>query len=75
MGLFIPILNIYCFVNIWGSIAERLGKSYWFYGITILFFGIPVFILAFDSSYLVGYAADEYDSFEPFEQYGFGERA
>lgn len=71
VGLFIPILNVYCFVNIWGSIAERLGKSYWVYGITILLFGIPVFILAFDNSYLVGYAADEYDSFEPSEQYGF----
>ena len=27
VGLFIPILNIYCFVNIWGSIAERLRQE------------------------------------------------
>jgi type IV pilus assembly protein PilM len=69
VGLFIPILNIYCCVNIWGSIAERLGKSYWLYGITTLLFGIPVLILAFDGSYPVGYAAD-YDSFGQVEQYG-----
>jgi type IV pilus assembly protein PilM len=69
IGLFIPILNIYCCVNIWGSIAERLGKSYWLYGITILLFSIPVLILAFDSSYPVGYDA-EYDSFGTFARYG-----
>jgi type IV pilus assembly protein PilM len=69
VGLFIPILNIYCCINIWGSIAERLGKSYWIYGITILLFCIPVLILAFDGSYPVGYAA-EYDSFGQIEQYG-----
>jgi type IV pilus assembly protein PilM len=69
VGLFVPILNIYCCINIWGSIAERLGKSYWIYGITILLFCIPVLILAFDGSYPVGYAA-EYDSFGQIEQYG-----
>jgi type IV pilus assembly protein PilM len=68
VGLFVPILNIYCCINIWGSIAERLGKSYWIYGITILLFCIPVFILAFDGSYPVGYAAD-YDSFGQVEQH------
>jgi type IV pilus assembly protein PilM len=69
LGFFIPILNIYCCVNIWGSIAERLGKSYWLYGITTLLFGIPVLILAFDGSYPVGYAAD-YDSFGQVDQHG-----
>jgi hypothetical protein len=69
VGLFIPILNIYCCINIWGSIAERLGKSYWIYGITTLLFCIPVFILAFDGSYPVGYAA-EYDSFGQIERAG-----
>jgi type IV pilus assembly protein PilM len=68
VGLFVPILNIYCCINIWGSIAERLGKSYWIYGITILLFCIPVLILAFDGSYPVGYAAD-YDSFGQVEQH------
>jgi type IV pilus assembly protein PilM len=68
VGIFVPVLNIYCCINIWGSIAERLGKNYWLYGITILFFGIPVFILAFDNSYPVGYTGSEYDeSFGTFE--------
>ena len=68
VGLFIPILNIYCCINIWGSIAKRLGKSYWLYGIVMLIF-FPAFILAFDSSYPVGDADEEYDSFGPFGQY------
>jgi type IV pilus assembly protein PilM len=50
LGLMIFPINIYSTINIWGSIAERLGKSYWLYGITTLIFGIPVLILAFDSS-------------------------
>jgi type IV pilus assembly protein PilM len=70
VGAFIPVLNIYCCINIWGSVAERLGKNYWLFGITILFFGIPVFILAFDNSYPVGYTGDEYDeNFGTSEQY------
>jgi type IV pilus assembly protein PilM len=69
IGFFIPIVHIYCWIKIWGSIAERLGKSYWLYGITILFFGVPVFILAFDDSYPIGVTGDEYDSLGPLEQY------
>jgi len=69
VGVFIPFLNIYCCINIWGRIAERLGKSYWLYGITTLFFGVPVFILAFDGSYPIGVAGDEYDGLGPLEQY------
>ncbi len=51
VGVFIPILNIYCIVNMWGVIAEKLGKSYWLYGIMCFLFGIPVLVLAFDDSY------------------------
>jgi type IV pilus assembly protein PilM len=69
VGVFIPILNIYCCINIWGSIAERLGKNFWLYGITILFFGVPVFILAFDSSYPIVDGGDEYDSFRSLEHH------
>jgi len=50
LGLMVFPINIYSTINIWGSIAERLGKSYWFYGITTLVIGIPILILAFDSS-------------------------
>lgn len=50
LGMLIFPINIYSTINIWGSIAEKLGKSYWLYGITTLLVGIPVLILAFDSS-------------------------
>jgi type IV pilus assembly protein PilM len=70
VGCFIPIFNIYCNIKIWGNIAERLGKSYWLYGITTLIF-FPICVLAFDNSHSVGDITDEYDNFEPFEQYGF----
>lgn len=61
LGMMIFPINIYSTVNVWGSIAEKLGKSYWLYGILTLLFGIPVFILAFDSSTVSGgsiYAAE-----------------
>lgn len=54
LGMMIFPINIYSNINVWGSIAEKLGKNYWLYGITILLFGIPVFILAFDSSTAAG---------------------
>ena len=50
LGMMIFPISIYSTINVWGSIAERLRKSYWLYGITTLLFGVPVFILAFDSS-------------------------
>ena len=50
LGMMIFPINIYSTINIWGSIAEKLGKSYWIYGITILLVGIPILILAFDGS-------------------------
>ena len=50
LGLVVFPISIYSTINIWGSIAERLGKSYWLYGITTLIIGVPVLILAFDSS-------------------------
>ncbi|MCK9227713.1 MAG: type IV pilus assembly protein PilM [Syntrophorhabdaceae bacterium] len=57
LGMMIFPINIYSTINVWGSIAEKLGKSYWLYGITTLLLGIPVFILAFDSSAPTGKAA------------------
>ncbi|MEN6615668.1 MAG: type IV pilus assembly protein PilM [Syntrophorhabdus sp.] len=50
LGLLIPFVNIYSMITIWGSIAEKLGKNYWLYGILTLVCGIPILILAFDSS-------------------------
>ena len=35
----------------WGSVAERLGKSFWLWGAACLVFGgVPVLFLAFDGS-------------------------
>jgi hypothetical protein len=42
LGLMVFPINIYSTINIWGSIAERLGKSYWLYGVTTLIFGIQI---------------------------------
>ncbi len=50
LGMMIFPINIYSIINVWGSIAERLGKNYWVWGILTLLFGVPVFVLAFDSS-------------------------
>jgi type IV pilus assembly protein PilM len=57
LGMMIFPINIYSIINVWGSIAERLGKNYWVYGILTLIFGVPVFILAFDSSRPAGSSA------------------
>lgn len=46
----IPVVNLGGAVYLWGSIAKRLGKSFWLYGLGIGLIGIPVFFLAFDRS-------------------------
>lgn len=44
-------LFIFCWVYLWGSVAERLGKSFWLWGAACLVFGgVPVLFLAFDGS-------------------------
>jgi hypothetical protein len=50
LGIFIPYVNIVIGGYVWGQIAKNLGKNEWLYGITIAIIGLPVFILAFDSS-------------------------
>lgn len=55
VGLMVPIVNIYFMIHIWGSIAERLGKSYWLFGIVTTLAFVTVFILAFDGSVPFGY--------------------
>jgi type IV pilus assembly protein PilM len=54
-GLLIPVVNIYFMIHIWGSVAEKLGKSYWLYGVVTLLATVTVFILAFDNSLPSGY--------------------
>lgn len=59
LGLLIPVVNIYFVIHIWGSVAERLGKSYWLYGIVTLLAFITIIILAFDNSIPIGYGLPE----------------
>ena len=50
-GRALAALFIFCWVYLWGSVAERLGKSFWLWGAACLVFGgVPVLFLAFDSS-------------------------
>lgn len=38
-------------IYLWGSVAARLGKNFWLWGVMSLFSGgIPILFLAFDSS-------------------------
>ena len=50
-GRALAALFIFCWVYLWGSVAERLGKSFWLWGSACLVFGgVPVLFLAFDGS-------------------------
>jgi hypothetical protein len=48
----IPIALMYLafFVYFWGTVARRLGRNFWLYGVTIALFVLPVLFLAFDDS-------------------------
>ncbi|MCX8021400.1 MAG: type IV pilus assembly protein PilM [Syntrophorhabdaceae bacterium] len=59
LGLLIPIVNLYFIIHIWGSVALRLGKNYWVYGVGSLFLWITVLIMAFDKSRPEGYMLSE----------------
>ena len=56
--LFAPVLEpasalvaVAAAVCLWGNIAKRLGKNFWLWGIgMVVFMGLPVLIMAFDSS-------------------------
>ena len=50
-GRALAALFIFCWVYLWGSVAERLGKIFWLWGAACLVFGgVPVLFLAFDGS-------------------------
>ena len=50
-GRALAVLFVFCWVYLWGSVAERLGKSFWLWGAACLVFGgVPVLFLAFDGS-------------------------
>ncbi|OUO95234.1 hypothetical protein [Cloacibacillus sp. An23] len=50
-GRALAALFAFCWVYLWGSAAERLGKNFWLWGVLCLLFGgLPVLFLAFDDS-------------------------
>lgn len=50
-GRALAALFMFCWVYMWGSVAERLGKSFWLWGtICLIFGGLPVLVFAFDGS-------------------------
>ena len=50
-GRALAALFVFCWVYLWGSAAERLGKSFWLWGAACLVFGgVPVLFLAFAGS-------------------------
>ena len=50
-GRALAALFVFCWVYLWGSVAERLGKNFWLWGaVCLIFGGIPVLFLAFDGS-------------------------
>ncbi len=45
------LIGVVASVYLWGSIARRLGKNFWLWGIgTTILLGLPALILAFDGS-------------------------
>lgn len=50
LGMLIPYVNIAVNVYVNGSLAKRLGKSFWLNGLGSLILGIPLLIMAFDKS-------------------------
>ena len=50
-GRALAALFVFCWVYLWGSVAERLGRNFWLWGAACLVFGgVPVLFLAFDGS-------------------------
>ena len=51
MGYLVSAVFFFCWIYLWGSIAQRLGKNFWLWGVLSFFFGgLPLLILAFDGS-------------------------
>ncbi|MDR3560809.1 MAG: DUF5684 domain-containing protein, partial [Negativicutes bacterium] len=50
LAVLVPGLNLAVIVYLYGSLAKRLGKNFWLYGIGGLVLGVNLFVMAFDSS-------------------------
>lgn len=55
------LLAVCGWAYLWGTVARKLGRSFWLYGLTVTFFLLPMLVLAFDKRrgeytfYSVGY--------------------
>ncbi len=56
LQLVATLITIIFSVVLWGRIAERMGRSFWQYGLGSALLGIPVLVLAFGSARPVGAA-------------------
>jgi hypothetical protein len=54
LWLLVPVGGLAFVVYLFGTLAEKLGHSFWPFGLGMLLFSIPAFILAFDDSKPVG---------------------
>lgn len=50
IAFFLPVVSIAAAVYLWGTLAARLGKDFWLWGLLVAFLGLPVLFLAFDDS-------------------------
>ncbi len=50
IGLFVPAINLAVMVYIYGSVAKKLGKNFWLYGLGGLLFAVTLYIMAWDKS-------------------------
>jgi len=50
LWLLVPVAGLVFVVYLFGTLAEKLGHSFWPFGLGMLLFSIPAFILAFDDS-------------------------
>lgn len=48
------LLLIILSIKLWGDIAKKLDKNFWLYGVSISLFYLPILILAFEESSIVG---------------------
>lgn len=50
IGTLVPVINFAILVYIYGSLAKKLGKNFWLYGLGGLFFAISLYIMAWGKS-------------------------
>jgi len=65
LQLVATLITIIFSVVLWGRIAERMGRSFWQYGLGSALLGIPVLVLAFGSARPVAASSPAYQPWQP----------